>query len=98
MSMNNYFFQTNNTTIRYNPYAKPSKDKTKPPSKQKKTQQSKLYQDQVLRNEYTIITPCTKENGCTCIMFNNPNGLTTQNQEKITEITTFMHQHNTYIY
>ena len=27
-------------------------------------------------------------------MFNNSNGITTHNQDKITEITTFIHKHN----
>ena len=55
------FVKTNHTKIKYNPYAKPSEDKTKPPSKQKRTQQSKLYQEQDPNNDYTIKAPLTKK-------------------------------------
>ena len=91
--MNN-FIKTHPTKIKYNPYATPNEEKKQQTHKQHRTHQRNIYQEKAPNNNHTIISPHTKEDGTTRIMFNNPNGLITQNQEKITEITKFMHQHN----
>ena len=45
-------------------------------------------------NTYSILDPDTKRQGCTRIMFNNINGINTQNQDKIQEITRYMKMHD----
>ena len=95
MSMR-YNNRNNSTTkLTYNPYAKPrTQNNNNTTIKQQKTRQSTLNLETNPDNKYSILDPDTKRQGCTRIMFNNINGINTQNQDKIQEITRYMKMHD----